>query len=62
MKKILDADDVRSRMSNGKVTLQLTQGQAAWNPASTTSLIYGPALLVYTFHADGGVDVRTMRL
>lgn len=35
-------------------TAYLAEGEAAWNPASTKRLLYGPAVVTYTHHVDGG--------
>jgi hypothetical protein len=37
------------------VTVTLGEGDTAWNPASTSSLILGPCRVTYVQHADGGV-------
>ena len=33
----------------------LAQGDKAWNPASTSREIYGPAEVRYTQHVDGSI-------
>lgn len=44
-----------------RVTVTLTGEDSAWNPASTKRVIYGPAKVTYTQHADGGVDAEVTR-
>jgi len=39
----------------GKCTVNLQEGERAWNPTSTKRMLYGPALVDYVLHPDGGV-------
>jgi hypothetical protein len=39
-----------------KVTIYLTKGDSAWNPASTKNLIYGPAEVMYEEMPDGAIN------
>lgn len=50
----LDDRDSRNLASFG-VTVTLDDGDSAWNPASTSSLIYGPCKVLYVRHPDGGI-------
>lgn len=38
-----------------RVTVYLSEGDTAWNPASTKHLIYGPTTVLYERHQDGAV-------
>jgi len=38
------------------VTLELREGDTAWNPSGTKHPIYGPASVVYTQWLDGGYE------
>lgn len=38
----------------------LAEGDSAWNPASTSRAIYGPATVIYTRYVDGGIVVRVI--
>lgn len=40
----------------GRITLYLTKGDTAWNPASTTNKILGPAEVLYEEFPDGGIN------
>jgi len=40
------------------VAVELAAGEAAWNPASTSRCLYGPALVIYTRYPDGGVEAK----
>lgn len=39
----------------------LEAGDTAWDPASTSRIIGGPATVAYVQHPDGGVDARVSR-
>ena len=36
--------------------IRLHPGDTAWNPASPERPVYGPGVMTYTRHADGGID------
>lgn len=38
-----------------RYTVQLNPGDRAWNPASTSTALVGPALVTYTQWPDGGI-------
>jgi hypothetical protein len=38
------------------IRVTVRKGESAWNPASTHSLIPGPAIVTYREHGDGGFD------
>jgi hypothetical protein len=40
---------------HGTIEVELNDLARAWNPASTKRSIYGPAVVEYTLHPDGGV-------
>ena len=40
----------------GKHVLELDDGEATWNPASTKNMIHGPARIEYRVWDDGGID------
>jgi hypothetical protein len=37
------------------VTVNVSKGETAWNPASTKHVLYGPLTIRYEFYRDGGV-------
>lgn len=50
-------EDVLGRIvehPEGSFTLELADGETAWNPSSTKTLLRGPATVRYNRHADGG--------
>lgn len=40
---------------HGEFEAEIADMAAAWNPASTKRMLYGPIKLVYVLHPDGGV-------
>ena len=45
---------------HGEIAVNLDDLAAAWNPASTKRMIYGPAVIEYVLHTDGGVTATIM--
>lgn len=39
-------------------TVTLGRRDSAWNPATTSPLIHGPARVTYRRHIDGGIDAQ----
>jgi hypothetical protein len=42
------------------IRVELADLAAAWNPASTKSKLYGPGVIEYVLHADGGIAAREL--
>jgi len=40
---------------HGEFEAEIADMAAAWNPASTKRMLYGPMKLVYVLHPEGGV-------
>jgi len=61
----LTSDDLTARLDFASdqtgypvtVEVQLGKGDTAWDPSSTSRTVTGPAMLAYTQHADGGIDL-----
>jgi hypothetical protein len=41
-----------------RASVTLAEGETAWNPASTRSVLVGPAVITYERAPDGGVTAR----
>ena len=65
IERALDADEARQRAIPrrtpvpvvGLVTIDLNEGDTAWNPASTKRDLVGPVRVIYRRFPDGGIDV-----
>ena len=44
--------------SPGSVTVKLGRKDSVDDPASTKRRIWGPAIVILTRHADGGIDAK----
>lgn len=42
-------------------TVSLSREETAWNPASTKTVINGPAIVTYTEYQDGGIVCNVER-
>lgn len=52
----ISADSIlRQLRQPGALVIAIGQSDTAWNPASTSRVISGPASLTYRSHADGGI-------
>lgn len=56
--ELLDADPTTGAAQTA--SLELDDGDTAWNPASTKGVINGPAVVVYVRYRDGGVTARVI--
>lgn len=55
--RYVTADDLRPLLADGSlVRVTLGVGESAWNPVCPECRIWGPAVIEYRRHADGGVD------
>lgn len=54
VRSALDAHKEQSGVR--RITLYLTKGDSAWNPANTKTLIDGPATVSYEEFPDGAIN------
>jgi len=52
------ARELRRLGGRARFDAVLLASDQAWNPASTKRLIYGPGVVAYERHADGGIDAK----
>lgn len=46
---------------DARVSVDLADGEAAWDPTSTRGLVWGPATLEYRQYPDGGISLSVER-
>jgi hypothetical protein len=57
------ASTIMSQLKAGdQLTVEIREGERAWNPACTTCMIHGPAKIHYRRYLDGGVDATVHEL
>ena len=54
---------IERRLAKGdRLTVELSDGESAWNPACTTCAIHGPVVIHYRRYPDGGIEATTHAL